>query len=56
MEKIKTVTTGFKQMLILVDASVYLDMKKRALDRGTSLKGWVMQAVAEKMAREDRVK
>ena len=48
--------TGYKQMVILIDPAILQDIKARALFNNTSLKGWVLQAIAEKIIREDKAK
>jgi hypothetical protein len=47
---------GFSQLLILIDAVIHEEVKTRALFNGISIKKWVMQAIAEKIVREDRAK
>jgi predicted HicB family RNase H-like nuclease len=47
---------GHSQLLILIDPAVHQDIKARAVFKNVSLKDWVLQAIAEKIAREDRVK
>lgn len=54
MEENKNI--GFKQMLILVDAELLKDIKSRALFKNVTLKKWVLQAILEKIAQEDKYK
>lgn len=52
----KNKNTGYKQMIVLVDPTTFQDIKARALFNNTSLKRWVLQAIAEKIIREDKAK
>jgi hypothetical protein len=47
---------GYKQMLILIDPQLLVDIKARALFSNTTLKAWILQAIAEKIIREDKAK
>ncbi len=47
---------GYKQMLILIDPQLLVDIKVRALFSNTTLKEWILQAIAEKIIREDKAK
>lgn len=57
-EKVEMVknNTGFNQLIILIEPAIHQDIRTRATFHNTSLKGWVLQAIAEKIIREDRVK
>jgi hypothetical protein len=54
--KIEVKKTGYSQMIILVEAPVHQEIKARALFKNTTLKDWVLQAIAEKIVREDKAK
>lgn len=48
--------TPHTRMIVAIPTEIFKDIKKRAIDRGMTLKGWVMQAIAEKIIREDKAK
>jgi predicted HicB family RNase H-like nuclease len=54
--KIENKKIGHSQLLILIDPAVHQDIKARAVFLNISLRNWVLQAIAEKMDRENRAK
>ena len=56
MENKNEAPKGYKQMVINMDPELLTDIKGRALFRNMTLKKWVLQALLEKIAQEDRAK
>ncbi len=54
--KIESKKTGHSQLLILIEAAIHQDIKARAIFKNISLKDWMLQAIAEKVVREDKAK
>jgi hypothetical protein len=52
----KTPRMPHTRMIVATPTEIFKDIKKRAVDRGMTLKGWVLQAIIEKIVREDKVK
>jgi hypothetical protein len=47
---------GYKQMVVNMDPALLTDIKSRALFKNITLKKWVLQAILEKIAQEDKAK
>lgn len=45
-----------KAFTLMIEAELWKDIKKRAIDHNISLTKWILQAVAEKIMREDKAK
>lgn len=45
--------TGFKQLSIHADENIINSVKLRAMNMNTTIRKWLLQAIAEKIARED---
>lgn len=43
-----------KAFTIKIEGELWKDIKKRAIDRNMPLSKWILQAVAEKIMREDK--
>lgn len=43
-----------KHLIVETPAEIFKEVKKRAIDKGITLKKWILQAILEKMEREDR--
>ena len=44
---------GFKQLSIHADEHIINSVKLRAMAMNTTIRNWILQAIAEKIARED---
>jgi hypothetical protein len=45
--------SGFKQLSIHADENIINSVKLRAMVMNTTIRNWILQAIAEKIARED---
>lgn len=45
-----------KKMIVSLNEDLYKEIKKRAIDNGTTLKEWFTQAIMIKIAHEDKYK
>lgn len=48
------IITDKRQITLKIDEEIWKDLKMRSLNKGITLKKWIMQAVAEAMVREDK--
>jgi len=44
-----------KKMIVLIDRSLHIAIKTHAAGRGRSIKSWVIEAVVEKMEKENKL-
>jgi hypothetical protein len=49
----KTVPS-IRQITLKIDEEIWRELKIRALNKSITMKKWIMQAVADAMAREDK--
>lgn len=52
--KMQKIVTDKRQITLKIDEEIWKDLKMRSLNKGITLKKWIMQAVAEAMVREDK--
>lgn len=45
-----------KKMIVSLEAELYKDIKKRAIDNAMTLKEWLTQAIMLKIAQEEKYK
>lgn len=52
--KMQKIVTDKRQITLKIDEEIWKELKMRALNKGITLKKWIMQAVADAMVREDK--
>jgi len=49
-------TDAVKNITLKVEEEIWKELKMRALDQSMTLKAWILQAIAERIARENLAK